>query len=100
MASNASKKSLQTPPKNFEEALRELEEILSGIEGGEVGLEESLAKYERGNFLIQHCRTILAGAEKQIEILSKSADGGLQASPMEGESSDDDDEDAESESRA
>ena len=101
---SSNKKSAQTPPKNFEEALRELEEILSGIEGGEVGLEESLAKYERGNFLIQHCRTILAGAEKQIEVLSKGAGGGLQASPMEGQANaaddDDDDEDAEAESRA
>ena len=61
----------QIPPKNFEEALAELEKILSGIESGEIGLEESLAKYERGQFLIQHCRNILAGAEKQIEQLGK-----------------------------
>ena len=67
----------QPAPKNFEEALRELEQILSEIEGGEVGLEESLVKYERGNFLIQHCRGILSGAERQIEILSKQADGEL-----------------------
>jgi exodeoxyribonuclease VII small subunit len=60
----------QTPPKTFEEALKELEQILAEIEGGEVGLEESLAKYERGTFLIQHCRTVLGAAEKQIELLS------------------------------
>ena len=83
MATGAGRKSSNTPPKSFEEALRELEDILAAIEGGEVGLEESLAKYERGNFLIQHCRTILAGAEKQIELLSKGADGGLQSTPME-----------------
>ena len=46
----------QPPPKNFEEALAELEQILTGIESGKIGLEESLVKYERGNFLIQHCR--------------------------------------------
>ncbi|HEX3358165.1 MAG TPA: exodeoxyribonuclease VII small subunit [Tepidisphaeraceae bacterium] len=76
----------QAAPKSFEEALRELEQILSEIEGGQVGLEESLVKYERGNFLIQHCRGILGSAEKQIEILSKQADGELAASPMEDES--------------
>ena len=65
-------KKTQTPPKNFEEALAELEQILSDIEGGEVGLEESLTKYERGQFLIQHCRSILGKAEKQIEAMSKS----------------------------
>lgn len=73
----------QPVPKTFEDALRELEQILSEIEGGEVGLEESLVKYERGNFLIQHCRTVLNGAEKQIEILSKSADGELKSEPMD-----------------
>src|SRR5947209_2124193 len=73
----------QTPPKNFEDALAELETILGEIEGGEIGLEESLTKYERGTFLIQHCRGVLATAEKQIEILSKSSDGGIQKAPME-----------------
>jgi exodeoxyribonuclease VII small subunit len=71
-----------TPPKTFEEALQELEQILAEIEGGELGLEDSLGKYERGNFLIQHCRTVLNSAEKQIELLSKSPDGGLQSEPM------------------
>ena len=72
----------QTPPKTFEEALAELEQILTEIEGGEVGLEESLLKYERGNFLIQHCRGVLNSAEKQIEVLSKSADGSVQSTPL------------------
>ena len=71
------------PPKSFEEALAELEQILSEIEGGQIGLEESLVKYERGNFLIQHCRNVLGAAEKQIELLSKSADGSLVSTPME-----------------
>ena len=42
-----------TPPKDFEEALKELEAILAEIEKGEVGLEECLSRYERGTFLIQ-----------------------------------------------
>jgi exodeoxyribonuclease VII small subunit len=68
-----SKRSAQQPqPKSFEDALRELEEILAEIENGQVGLEESLVKYERGNYLIQHCRNVLAAAEKQIEALSNS----------------------------
>jgi len=71
-----------TPPKDFEDALRELEQILGEIERGEVGLEESLIKYERGNFLIQHCQGILNSAEKQIELISKGPDGTLKATPM------------------
>ena len=73
----------QNPPKTFEEALAELEQILLDIEGGEVGLEESLSKYERGTFLIGHCRTVLSRAEQQIEVLTKSADGALAAEPMD-----------------
>jgi exodeoxyribonuclease VII small subunit len=76
-------KKTQVPPKNFEDALAELEQILAEIEGGALGLEESLVKYERGNFLIHHCRGVLNTAEKQVELLSKSADGGLSAAPLQ-----------------
>ena len=83
----------QPVPKNFEEALAELEAILADIEGGEVPLEESLVKYERGQFLVQHCRAVLGQAEKQIEQLSKSPDGeSLQATPMPADERDAQDE--------
>lgn len=73
----------QQPPKSFEAAVDELENILQEIESGSVGLEESLLRYERGTFLIQHCRGVLAQAEKQIEIISKTPDGEIAAEPME-----------------
>lgn len=60
----------QERPKTFEAALAELEEILEQIESGNIGLEESLAKYERGSYLIQHCRTVLDDAEKHIESIT------------------------------
>ena len=75
----------QTPPKDFEEALKELEQILGEIERGEVGLEESLTRYERGNFLIQHCQGILNQAEKQIELITRGADGSLKTAPLPAE---------------
>ena len=75
----------QIPPKSFEDALAELEKILEEMEGGEVPLEESLVKYERGQFLIAHCRVVLDKAEKQIELLSKTPQGELQAEPMQQE---------------
>jgi exonuclease VII small subunit len=46
-------------------------------------LEETLVKYERGNFLIQHCREVLSAAEKQIEVISKAPDGTLVSQPFE-----------------
>jgi exodeoxyribonuclease VII small subunit len=73
----------QPLPKSFEEAIAELEKILADLEGGQVGLEESLSRYERGTFLIQHCRSVLGAAEKQIDLLSKSEDGAIQSQPME-----------------
>jgi len=76
-------KKTQAAPKSFEEALQELEQIVSDIEGGQVGLEDSLVKYERGTFLIRHCRGVLTSAEQQIEILGKAADGGIEAAPMD-----------------
>src|SRR3954463_3966361 len=75
----------QSPPQPFEAALAELEEILSAIESGEIALEESLVKYERGNFLIQHCRGVLGTAEKQIELLSRAPDGSVESTPMAGD---------------
>jgi len=76
-------KKSQPPPKTFEDAVQELEQILSHIEAGELGLEETLVKYERGNFLIHHCRQVLSAAEKQIEVISKGPDGALVAEPFE-----------------
>ncbi len=75
----------QTVPKTFEEGMRELESILSEIENGQIGLEESLLRYERGAFLIAHCRGVLNVAQTQIETLSKAPDGTpqLTAAPAE-----------------
>ena len=70
----------QPPPKSFEDALAELEQILSDIEAGQVPLEQSLTMYERGQFLIGHCRSVLARAEKQIEVLGKG--DGSEAAPV------------------
>ncbi len=72
----------QTPPKSFEDAFNELQAIVEKIERGDIALEESLQKYERGNYLIQHCLGILGSAEKQIEQISRSQDGALKTAPL------------------
>ena len=43
---------------NYEEAVARLERIIDRIEAGEVGLEESLAEYERGVLLVARCRQL------------------------------------------
>ena len=68
-------KKTQSAPKSFEDGMRELEAILSEMENGQIGLEESLTRYERGSFLIQHCRSVLSAAQTQIEQLTRTPDG-------------------------
>ncbi len=68
------KQTKQPQPKSFEEAIAELEKILGAMESGEVPLEESLVRYERGNYLIAYCRQVLGKAEEQIEQLTKTGE--------------------------
>ena len=47
----------------FEEALKQLETLAEQIERGEIGLEESISKYEQGMKLVAQCRSILEPTE-------------------------------------
>lgn len=58
----------------FEQAVELLESINDRIESGEIGLEQSLAEYERGMRLIAHCRRILDRAEQRMAELTPGAD--------------------------
>jgi len=68
MAKNQKKNDISE--KGFEESIKELTEIVSKIEQGEIALESSLEQYERGMALIKHCKGILEKAEKRIEKIS------------------------------
>ena len=52
---------------SFEVALKQLEEIVTKLERGDVPLEESIAIYERGEALKKRCETLLAQAEERVE---------------------------------
>ena len=75
-------KKTQAVPKTFEDGMRELESILAEVEAGQIGLEESLVRYERGSFLIGHCRSVLSAAQTQVEQLTKSPAGDVQLTPL------------------
>ncbi len=70
-----SKSKPPTPPSPdslpFESALAQIEQIIERIESGEVGLEQSLAEYERGVTLINHCRSKLDSARQSVEDLTR-----------------------------
>ncbi len=57
-------------PLTFEEALRRLDEVVARLEGGEVGLEEAVALFERGQAYLAACRERLAAAQRRIEELT------------------------------
>ncbi|MFA6237107.1 MAG: exodeoxyribonuclease VII small subunit [Bacteriovorax sp.] len=61
-----------TKKKNFEESLKELELIVSKLESGDVGLEQSLEQFEIGTKLYKECKEQLLVAEKKIVILTES----------------------------
>jgi exodeoxyribonuclease VII small subunit len=66
----------------FEQALLELETVVQKLEGGRVGLEESIEMYTRGAQLRQHCAAKLADAQARIEKVVVSGDG-ISAQPAE-----------------
>jgi exodeoxyribonuclease VII small subunit len=68
---------------SFEEALKQLEQLAQRIERGDIGLEESIAKYEEGMSLVQYCRDILCKAEHKIQQLQQKADGNLEVVEFE-----------------
>ena len=77
-AASSSAESSDAP--SFEDAITEVERIVEQIESGEIGLEASLARYERGASLVKHCRELLARAEQRIEELDRqmSQDSGAE----------------------
>lgn len=64
--------SKNTLPKNFEQALAELETIVSQMEAGQLPLEQSLSAYKRGTELLQYCQQKLGEVEHQIRILNEA----------------------------
>ena len=63
------------PAPKFEDALKELEDVVARLEKGELALEESLRLYERGIVLARQCHAKLEEAEGKIELLMKDARG-------------------------
>jgi exodeoxyribonuclease VII small subunit len=64
---------METSPQDsltFEQALAELDRIVHDLEDGQIGLEESLARYEQGVGLLKRCYAQLRDAEQRILLLT------------------------------
>ncbi|MBT7398217.1 MAG: exodeoxyribonuclease VII small subunit [Hellea sp.] len=66
----------------FENALNELESIVSKLERGEATLEESIAIYERGAKLKSHCEGKLKDAQLKVEKIVLDKDGKVETVPF------------------
>ena len=69
--------------KKFENAIKELEQIVGQLEESELPLDDALKLFERGIKLSQLCSTKLDDAEQKVEQLVKGADGSLRPIPFE-----------------
>ncbi len=64
--------------KDFEKSLQQLEKIVTQMESGELGLEDSLNQFEQGIKLAKNCQDTLTNAVHRVEQLIEK--NGLQQS--------------------
>ena len=67
----AQKTGLETqidPNLRYEQAVKELEKLISDMESGKFSLEETLLAYQRGAALLKHCQGVLAQIEQQVRV--------------------------------
>lgn len=70
---------------SFEEAMAELEKVVSQLESGSVDLEKSIALYERGAALKAHCEKRLKAAEEKVAAITLDENGNPKGTtPVEG----------------
>lgn len=68
---------------SFEQAMKQLEDIVRKLENGNADLESSIQDYVRGTVLQQHCQSKLADARLRIEKIMKSEQGAPRLVPFE-----------------
>ena len=56
------------PNLRYEQAVKELEKLISDMESGKFSLEETLLAYQRGAALLKHCQAVLAQVEQQVRV--------------------------------
>ena len=87
MAKSPSSTPDTTQSLSFEQALKDLEQIVRGLESGQMDLEKSITDYTRGVALRDHCLKKLSEAKMRVEELTRAADGSMSAQPFGGKES-------------
>ena len=68
---------------SFEDALAELEQIVTRLEAGRAKLDDAIAAYERGALLKRHCEAKLREAQMRVEQIQLQPDGSLAVKPLD-----------------
>ncbi|AXC49256.1 exodeoxyribonuclease VII small subunit [Paracoccus suum] len=69
---------------SFEDAMKELESVVNRLEHGDATLEDSIALYERGAKLREHCESRLKAAEERVERITLASGKPTGTTPVEG----------------
>ena len=56
----------------FEEAMKELEELVDSLDKGDVSLDEAIAAYDRGSQLKDYCEKKLQEAKMKVDTIQAS----------------------------
>ena len=67
----------------FDQILARLRDVVTRLESGELSLEQSLQIYEEGVKLARSGQTLLASAEKRVEILVAGGEAGMKIVPFD-----------------
>ena len=59
----------------FEDAMARLEEIVNGLEKGDLSLDKSLKMFEEGVRLSKSCLKMLDEAQQKVEVLVRDKEG-------------------------
>lgn len=59
---------------SFEDAMKELQQLVGDLESGDAPLDKSLELFERGISLIKLCNGMLDSAEQKVTVLTQMGD--------------------------
>ncbi|MDB5349351.1 MAG: xseB [Planctomycetota bacterium] len=72
------------PEISFETSLRQLEQTVKALEGGDLGLDAALAQYETGIRLLAKCHGLLDAAGRKVALLTGvNEDGSPATAPFD-----------------
>ena len=68
---------------SFEDALAELEQIVTRLEAGKAKLDDAIGAYERGALLKRHCEAKLQEAKMKVDQIQFQGDGSVTVKPLD-----------------